>query len=206
MMSSDLDSPRRQPKGDKRDRTRAKLLEAARSLIREKGYEHATLEAIAERAGMTTGAIYGNFRNRDELLLALGQTYWAPVKPKVQPGATFPEILRALADATIKAIPDRSAAAIGRLTGLAYTLTHEELRAKVVEFTAQSYEFGEHWLRSVAKEEDLPMPAGQLVRVIHALTEGLVFQRLLTPELMPDEIFHAAFAALGNKKAKRQTH
>ena len=47
------------PKGDKRDRTRATLLEAARSLIREKGYEHATLDAIAERAGMTTGAIYG---------------------------------------------------------------------------------------------------------------------------------------------------
>jgi hypothetical protein len=39
------------------------------------------------------------------------------------------------------------------------------------------------------------------VRVIHALTEGLVFQRLLTPDLMPDEIFRAAFAA--GKKAER---
>ena len=198
-MTSGLDSPRRQPKGDKRDRTRATLLEAARSLIREKGYEHATLDAIAERAGMTTGAIYGNFKNRDELLLALGQTYWAPIKPKVRPRATFPEIMRALADATLAAIPDRSAAAVGRLTGLAYAFTHEELRARVAEFTAQSYALGEQWLRSVTKEEDLPMPAGQLVRVIHALSEGLVFQRLLTPELMPDEIFRAAFAALGKK-------
>jgi AcrR family transcriptional regulator len=204
-MATESDSPRRQPKGDKRDRTRAKLLEAARSLIREKGHEHATLDAIAERAGMTTGAIYGNFKNRDELFLALGQTYWAPIKPNVRPRATFPEIMRALAEATLAAIPDRSAAAIGRLTGLAYTLTHEELRAKVTEFTAQSYAFGEQWLRSVTKEEDLPMPADQLVRVIHALTEGLVFQRLLTPELMPDEIFFAAFAALG-KKAKRLPH
>ena len=201
-MASEPDSPRRQPKGDKRDRTRAKLLEAARSLIREKGHEHTTLDAIAERAGMTTGAIYGNFKNRDELFLALGQTYWAPIKPNVRPRATFPEIMRALADATLAAIPDRSAAAVGRLTGLAYTLTHEELRAKVTEFTAQSYALGEQWLRSVTKEEDLPMPADQLVRVIHALTEGLVFQRLLTPELMPDEIFRAAFAAFG-KKAKR---
>jgi AcrR family transcriptional regulator len=196
-METERDSPRRQPKGDKRDRTRAKLLEAARSLIREKGYEHTTLDAIAERAGMTTGAIYGNFKNRDELFLALGQTYWAPIKPNVRPRATFPEIMRALADATLAAIPERSVAAVGRLTGVAYTLRHEELRAKVAEFTAQSYAFGEQWLRSVTKEEDLPMPAGQLVRVIHALTEGLVFQRLLTPELMPDEIFRAAFAALG---------
>jgi AcrR family transcriptional regulator len=198
-MEDELDSPRRHPKGDKRDRTRAKLLEAARALIREKGHEHTTLEAIAERAGMTTGAIYGNFKNRDELFLALGQTYWVPIRPKVRAQATFPEIMRALADATLAVIPDRSAAAVGRLTGMAYALTHEELRARITEFTAQSYAFGEQWLRSVTKEEDLPMPADQLVRVIHALSEGLVFQRLLTPELMPDEIFRAAFAALGKK-------
>jgi AcrR family transcriptional regulator len=201
-MTAEPDSSRRQPKGDKRDRTRTKLLEAARSLIREKGHEHTTLEAIAERAGMTTGAIYGNFKNREELFISLGQTYWAPIKPRVQPGATFPEIMRAMADATLAAIPDRSAAAVGRLTGLAYTLTHEELRSKVAAFTAQSYAFGEEWLRSVTREEDLPMPADQLVRVIHVLTEGLVFQRLLTPELMPDEVFHAAFAALGRKTQK----
>jgi AcrR family transcriptional regulator len=198
-MTTELDSPRRQPKGDKRHRTRAKLLQAARSLIREKGYEHTTLEAIAERAGMTTGAIYSNFKNRDELFISLGETYWAPIKPRVQPGSTLPEIMRAMADATLAALPDRRSVAVGRLTGLAYTLTHEELREKVVELTAQSYALGEQWLRSVTNEEDLPMPAGQLVRIIHALTEGLVFLRLLTPELMPDEVFHAAFAALANK-------
>src|ERR1700691_2233435 len=91
-------SGRRRPKGDKRDRTRAKLLEAARSLIREKGYENTTLEAIAERAGMTTGAIYGNFKNRDELFISLAQTYWAPVKPLLELGSTLPEIMRAMAE------------------------------------------------------------------------------------------------------------
>ncbi len=189
-------------KGDKRDRTRATLLEAARSLIREKGYEHATLDAIAERAGMTTGAIYGNFRNRDELLLALGQTYWPPIRPKVRPGATFPEVLRALAKATLAVMPERRGAAVGRLTGLAYALTHEELRGQVVEFTRESYAFGAEWLRSVVREEYLPMPADQFVRVIHALSEGLVFQRLVTPELMPDAVFYAAFGALGRKQKK----
>lgn len=196
-MVTESDSSRRQPKGDKRDRTRSKLLEAARSLIRERGHEHTTLEAIAERAGMTTGAIYGNFKNRDELFISLGQTYWAPIKPHVPAGASFPEILRALADATLAALPDRSTAVVGRLTGLAYALTHEEMRAKVVDVTSQSYAFGEEWLRSVTSDADLPMPAGQLVRVIHALSEGLVLQRLLTPELISDEVFHAAFAALG---------
>jgi AcrR family transcriptional regulator len=30
-------------------------------VIREKGYERTTMEEVARRAGMTRGAIYGNF-------------------------------------------------------------------------------------------------------------------------------------------------
>ena len=114
---------RGKPKGDKRERTRAALLEAARALIREKGYERTTLEDVARRAGMTTGAIYGNFKNRDELFIALAQKYWAPVAPKIPPGATFAEAMRALAKATLAAVDERAPAAVGRLTGIAYTLT-----------------------------------------------------------------------------------
>jgi AcrR family transcriptional regulator len=195
-------SRRSQPKGDKRERTRAKLLEAARSLIRERGFEQTTLEDIAERAGMTTGAIYGNFKNRDDLFIALGQTYWRPIVPKVKTPTSFAEIMRAMAEATIKAIPERSTAIVGRLTGLAYAITHAELGARVKEITAESYAFGEQWLRSATKEEDLPMPADQLVAVIHVLTEGLVIQRLLTPELVPDEVIRSAFRALTMNSTK----
>jgi hypothetical protein len=51
-------------------------------------------------------------------------------------------------------------------------------------------------------QRDLPMPADRLVRVIHALIEGLTFQRLLTPELVPDEVFYAAFSMLADKRQK----
>jgi sugar (pentulose or hexulose) kinase len=108
--------------------------------------------------------------------------------------------MRAIAQATIAILPDRSAAAVGRLTGLAYTLTHEEMQARVTEVTAHSYAMGEQWLRTVTKERDLPMPADQLVRVIHALSEGLVFQRLLTPELIPDNVITAAFTGLAKSE------
>jgi len=148
---------------------------------------------------MTTGAIYGNFKNRDDLFIALGQTYWTPVVPKVKLPTNFPQIMRAMAEATIEAIPARSTAAVGRLTGLAYALTHPDLQSRVKQVTAESYAIGEQWLQSVTNEEDLPMPVHQLVPVIHALTEGLVFQRLLTPELVPDEVIRSAFAALAIK-------
>src|SRR5215813_6099834 len=149
------DSARRRPKGDKRDRTRAALLEAARALIREKGYARTTLEEVAARAGMTTGAIYGNFRNRDELFIALGDAYWPPIKPRVAPGATFAEAMRAMAAATIEALPDRSLVAVGRLTGIAYTLEHPEFAERVREFTAARYEFGAAWLETLADGHNL---------------------------------------------------
>lgn len=195
-------SNRRKPKGDKRARTRAALLDSARELIREKGYEKTTLEEVAQRAGMTTGAIYGNFKSRHELFISLGEAHWAPIKPRIKAGATFSEFMRAMAEATIAAIPERTTAAVGRLTGIAYTLTNGELRARAHAITAESYELGAEWLRAMANEGELPMPAEHLVRVIHALTEGLVLQRILTPELYPDEVFYAAFAALADHRRK----
>src|SRR6185295_8720987 len=122
MASAKKMSARRRPKGDKRERTRAALLEAARALVREEGYERTTLARVAERAGMTTGAIYGNFRNRDELFVALGEAYWPPIAPAIKPGATFAEAMRAFAKATLAAVDERRPAAMGRLTGLAYAL------------------------------------------------------------------------------------
>ncbi len=196
-MSTEL---RRRPKGGKRQRTRAKLLDAARELIREKGYARTTLQDVASRAGMTSGAIYGNFKNRDELFVSLAEAYWAPIRPKVKAGATFAELMQALASATLAALPEREKAAVGRLTGMAYTLSQDELRARVREITAQSYAFGASWLRAAIDERELPMSPDHLVRVIHALTEGLVFQRLLTPELVPDEVFYEAFAALATPR------
>jgi AcrR family transcriptional regulator len=198
MASANATAARGRPKGNKRERTRTALLEAARTLIRDKGYERTTLEEVATRAGMTTGAIYGNFKNRDELFIALGQRYWAPIKPSVKPGATFAEAMRSLAKATLAAVDERKSAAVGRLTGLAYTLKNPDLRKQVHDITKNSYEIGAEWLRTFDASE-LPMPADRLVRVLHALIEGLVMQRIVTPDLCPDDVFYAAFAALAKR-------
>ena len=57
-MANKIAPNRSVPKVDKRQRTRSKLLEAARELVREKGYERTTLEEVASRAGMTTGELF----------------------------------------------------------------------------------------------------------------------------------------------------
>src|SRR4051812_30880732 len=62
-------SPRtvRPARADVRDR----LLAAGRELFAEVGYQRASLDAIAGRAGFSKGAVYSNFTSKEELFLAL---------------------------------------------------------------------------------------------------------------------------------------
>ena len=50
------------------DPTRVRLLDAAAAVFAEKGYDGAGVQEIARRAGLTTGAIYGRFSGKAELL------------------------------------------------------------------------------------------------------------------------------------------
>ena len=50
------------------DDTRTRLVDAAAEVFAEKGYDRAGVQEIARRAGMTTGAIYGRFTGKAELL------------------------------------------------------------------------------------------------------------------------------------------
>lgn len=47
---------------------RERLIEAAAEVFAEHGYERARVQEIARRAGLSTGAIYANFRDKSELL------------------------------------------------------------------------------------------------------------------------------------------
>ncbi|GAA2839044.1 TetR/AcrR family transcriptional regulator [Crossiella cryophila] len=52
-------------------RTRELLIDTARELFLRDGYHATSLEKVAEAAGFSKGAVYSNFRNKDELCLAV---------------------------------------------------------------------------------------------------------------------------------------
>ncbi len=52
-------------------RTRARLLEIARPMFLRDGYAATSLDKVADAAGYTRGAVYSNFRNKDELCMAV---------------------------------------------------------------------------------------------------------------------------------------
>jgi AcrR family transcriptional regulator len=57
--------------GERRAATRQRLLDAAAELFAERGVEGSSVDAIAERADRTSGAVYDHFGGKDGLLFAL---------------------------------------------------------------------------------------------------------------------------------------
>ncbi len=57
--------------GERRTETRRRLLQAAAELFAERGVDGASIDAIAERAERTSGALYDHFGGKDGLLFAL---------------------------------------------------------------------------------------------------------------------------------------
>jgi AcrR family transcriptional regulator len=51
--------------------TRAQLLDAALRVFLRRGFHAASLDEIAEEAGYTTGAVYSNFKGKEDLFLAV---------------------------------------------------------------------------------------------------------------------------------------
>jgi AcrR family transcriptional regulator len=195
-MPASKPAPAKARKGNKRERTRARLIEAAAQVIGEKGFDLTSLEEVAARAGMTRGAIYGNFKDREDLFLAVVESRWKPIVPPLRPGATLKEQMRILGRAVVEALPARRAAAIGAVSFQLFVLTHPQMRARLVQENARIYRRAAKELLRFVKTSELPMPAEKLVRVIHALTDGLFFTHFLNPELITADVILAAFAAL----------
>ena len=184
-------------------RTRAALVEAGRQIIRERGYEALTLASVAERAGMTTGAIYGNFKNRTDLLMAIARVSGAPIMARTWPGMSFRELMQETAAAVIEALPQRRAAMVGTLGFHIQSLTHQDLRERSLAETRDIYHRMVAATPKLIAADQLPMPVEVLVPVMHALMDGLVLHRILTPELVPDEVIYAGFEALAAGSADR---
>src|ERR1700719_3692348 len=66
--------PAARPRSRQTERTRAtrrKLLDAAKRIFAQNGFEAARLEDIAAGAGYTRGAFYANFKSKEDIFFAL---------------------------------------------------------------------------------------------------------------------------------------
>jgi hypothetical protein len=93
---------------------------------------------------------------------------------------------------------------VGALSFMLYAMTHEKVRSRVRKANDAIYTIGAQRLGQSFQKHELPMAPDRLVRILHALTDGLTFLRFLTPELITDDVVLAAFDTLakGNERPK----
>jgi AcrR family transcriptional regulator len=59
----------KEPVQERSKKTKRKILDAARNVFSEIGYENATTHHIADRSGMSIGGVYAHFKNKEEIFL-----------------------------------------------------------------------------------------------------------------------------------------
>jgi len=82
--------------------TRAQLLESAAEVFSEQGYVGASISAIADRAGVTSGALYRHFESKADLLLHVVDqaVHGIPLSEKLASGGrTTPQFFSELVSA-----------------------------------------------------------------------------------------------------------
>jgi AcrR family transcriptional regulator len=92
--------------------TRARLLDAAASLFAERGIDAVSVDAVAEEAGRTSGAVYAHFGSKQGLLLALldewSHSLMTVIAAEFALSSTVEQRLRAVAVNVITAPSDQT--------------------------------------------------------------------------------------------------
>lgn len=185
----------------KKARTQARLIEAAYAEILERGFAAASLDAIARRAGMTKGAIYSNYRDKAQLMLAVRDAKQPRVRLRFEHGATLARQMELLADSVIEDLP-RSAAAIRFVTDYhRYATADDDFNAALQAQYARMFDRGAAFF--AAYGDELTVTPHVFAVMLQALILGLMHQSILTPEAVPAEVIRQAFRALSEGVRRR---
>ncbi len=187
-------SPARLTRAEQREKTRTCLVQAAAKVFSRRGYDKASLDEVAEEAGFTKGAVYSNFKGKEDLFLATIDAHFEQRLESVR------RVMRADPDEQGTAY----AAGMDFMNQLnadpeyfalffefwAYAQRHPAVKRKflprVQRFRSALADLFE------AKSQDgleLPMPAEQLAAMLIAMAAGVAMERELDPKAVPDDMY-----------------
>jgi AcrR family transcriptional regulator len=207
---------KRLTQAEKREQTREEILAAASRVFADRGYEAASLDAIADEAGFSRGAVYYNFADKEELFLELLDRRCAERSQDLRELFAGEDDDVATTSRQAQIAAER---ALDAMTG------DPEWRALYLEFLAHAARdsaFRRRFsrrasemrgaLEEIVVERSRPvagalgMEPEQLAVVIDALGDGLWAQHMLHGErAVPPDLFSKAVALLVDGVAARAT-
>jgi AcrR family transcriptional regulator len=177
-------------RADRQARTREELVDAADRLFTEHGFHATSVDAVADAAGYTKGAVYSNFSSKEDLFFAV---YERRVDRRVE------EVETTLGSGdTAYAGMERLIAGLERrhddgwlavfFEFWAHVLRHPELRERFAELHRRGLEPIVEAHRRLAEErgERLPEDPAKLATARLAMQTGLQLERLTQPDLVDE--------------------
>jgi AcrR family transcriptional regulator len=164
--------------------TRAQLVKTARQLFFDDGYRPTSLEKVADAAGYSKGAVYSNFRNKDEMCTAVLDEVRAERLGEVLDIVAKPDM-----PARIDAIRDWAQRVIGdpgwttlEVEFAAHARLNEQLRTELAGRLDGIIQMLTAAMES-ADNADLKMPGREAATVLLALGVGLGLLRSINPDI-----------------------
>jgi len=191
----------------RRQQTREHLLAAAAEVFAERGFHGASLDEVAAVAGFTKGAVYSNFKNKEDLFLALFKANYdremnairAALKDsEVPPEARISDFVALIRDQTTQ---------VGRNFSLLYqefslyAARNPQVREELTRIDDEGAQALADILQAERERvglEPLASPL-QTARIVEILFRGIGQLRVLQPDVANDEFVEAAitFVARG---------
>jgi AcrR family transcriptional regulator len=169
-------------------RTREKLLAMAKASFLRDGYAATSLDKIAEMAGFSKGAVYSNFKNKDELCLLVLDTIRteraAALGQAIAGLTSLDDRLAAFQKWAEKNVGDRAWTALEVEFGV-HAARHPELSRSLAARGKTIRDMISVAVGSYMKELDvsLPMSADDVAAALLSLGIGLGMQRAIDPSM-----------------------
>jgi AcrR family transcriptional regulator len=195
---------------EKKALTRARLVEAAQTVFARRGFHGATLNEIADQAGLSTGAVYSNFKGKEDLFLALLDESVSRRVDEIR------EILES--EPTPQGQAERLAVQWMEI------LDHEpEWFRLFIEFWSHALrdpelhrDFTARWHRlrdaiadlveAQAREAGtrLPLPVQQFATAVIAMGNGFALEKLTDPDAAPNQLYVFMLGSVAEQVARAQ--
>ena len=184
-------SPGRLTRAEQREKTRVCLVEAAAKVFSRRGYAKASLDEVAEEAGFTKGAVYSNFKGKEDLFLATIDAH-------------FEQRLAAIKRVLAEEPDERGTAHAAGMDFMNQLNSDPEYFALFFEFWAYAQRnpaVKRKFLPRVerfrsalaelfeAKDVEMPVATDHLAAMLIAMAAGVAMERELDPKSVPDDTY-----------------
>lgn len=175
--------------------TRTQLIDAAERLFTRQGFHATSLDAVADEAGYTKGAVYWNFDSKEDLFFAVYERRVERFLPELRRTlAESPDIGEALLAVTATHRARREREQDGWLEVFlefwTHVLRHPEHRDRFAGIHSRYLEPLRDALERWAAEHGvtLPLDATQLTVALTVTATGLALERLTQPDLVDAQL------------------